>query len=1349
MKNTFVKVLSFMMALAMIVGMFSTLTISAAEHVHTKGDKPVKVVEPTCMTLGYTSYKCTECGEEFIPDDEVIMPSSDYHKVEEIEATPASCLTPGYSAGKACTVEGCTYVPEGSDRVATGEAQKEHAFKQVVTEATCTTNKKIEYVCTSCNLSVEKIAEKVAKGETAWLDSQKTAPDTLKAVEIADTALDAKHEKLVWTIVTAPVSADGKCTDGQAKGTCKNCDFTKEAVIPVKHTYTVELNPNGASCAQYVKGSMACAVCGKIDPDAVKNENVTNHGDAVNVWNWTVTFDPENLPTKKNGTKFTLSELYNLGFSIGDKFGKEPTCTTAGSQLVECRCGQIFIGVVPAKGHALENFDLLPIIWPTKCTDPAKKVAKCGACDYTETKIIKNAAASAHTLKDNVTAPTCTTVGYTETVCTNKFVANGVEVTCAHNTGKHSYVDALGHAWGTATYVEGSGKCGSATVQYKKTCTVKDCDAYEYVAEPAGTTCNVVTTTVPATCVKASYQTKICSICKDGTGVEYPIEGAKPDANAHVLVPYVVGGVTQYVSGKAPTCTAGGVGIFWCVSCDKGEATITTKDVPAIDHTYVAGSGVNKDDDGNFVSVITTKQPAMCDKVGYKADGEFCSMCGLQKKAPTEIAKDPANHSGTVTAIGSLIEATCQSNAKQMYNTTCCGFITEEIANTKVANCVYVDVAYKAPTCTTAGNHAYKACKWCGAKQAWTTTTAGCSLNCASHTAINSKLDDNHEIAKLGHKWGDKQGDVVEGCLTTGIKAYYECTRCDLAKIGSTEYDTSTEAGLKAFEADKVILPHYNQYKVVKTAVAATCTSKEIIAGTYCTKCQKNAWVGDYAAHDYLEFEVNPKTIDGVANPDWDCTADYCHVKVCMVCGDHTTTYTKAGNATHTLPTDWTVVTPTYTCKEDTVQVKHCTVEGCFYEVKEVKTAATGCWTTKGSTAANAQKFPMSYKCTEIENFIDMTCGCCGTAVTAETIPTLIKHNVVTETKAATCDKDGYTIEYCADCHDKKLDKTTIIAKLATDGKHTEGTLVELVPATATTDGHKTYVCTECTAEARKYNAKAADVLVTEVIPATATLVVGGAVSATTVTAGTTVTYTVSYSALAQEITELKINVSYDDGKFDLVSVETALEGVKVYATEAGNDTIGVSFIVPNNANGEKQKITTSVEGTDLFTLTFVAKAYANGEATFGVEADTDKVKVAGRGNLNGDAIITVEDATAVTAKFGTTDAAADINGDGIVDIDDLALVATFAASAQTAKDYLVMLGTYAEIEETINALYEGGKLADVNKDNTVNINDLYYLTLAVDSYLASYDSYEDINFSSAEEFVMLVMNLLVVGTRA
>ena len=52
MKNTFVKVLSMMMALMMVVGMFSIVTVSAAECAH--DDCTKEPVPASCFTAGFT-----------------------------------------------------------------------------------------------------------------------------------------------------------------------------------------------------------------------------------------------------------------------------------------------------------------------------------------------------------------------------------------------------------------------------------------------------------------------------------------------------------------------------------------------------------------------------------------------------------------------------------------------------------------------------------------------------------------------------------------------------------------------------------------------------------------------------------------------------------------------------------------------------------------------------------------------------------------------------------------------------------------------------------------------------------------------------------------------------------------------------------------------------------------------------------------------------------------------------------------------------------------------------------------------------------------------------------------------
>ena len=63
MKHMMIKVLSLVMALTMIMGMFGAVAVSAAGHTHTKGEK-VKTVAPTCVAYGYTLYECADCGEQ-------------------------------------------------------------------------------------------------------------------------------------------------------------------------------------------------------------------------------------------------------------------------------------------------------------------------------------------------------------------------------------------------------------------------------------------------------------------------------------------------------------------------------------------------------------------------------------------------------------------------------------------------------------------------------------------------------------------------------------------------------------------------------------------------------------------------------------------------------------------------------------------------------------------------------------------------------------------------------------------------------------------------------------------------------------------------------------------------------------------------------------------------------------------------------------------------------------------------------------------------------------------------------------------------------------------------------------
>lgn len=1395
MKNTFVKVLSFLMALTMIVGMFSAITVSAADEcAHTKGEV-VETVAPTCQENGYTVFTCAECGEKYIPADTVVLASEEYHDIKDTEATAATCLKDATTAGKMCQVKGCGYVPENEGVQVVANTQKEHSFKRVKVAATCDTGARYEYVCATCNLTAEKINELVTKEdedgnpapETKWVGTQ-TYEQFEKTPITGEDALNPDHATLAWEIVTVPVmdKTAKTCTDGLMKGTCEHCDYTQEKVIPVEHEFTLDLNPNNSACADYVSGK-ACAICGEISADAVVNEEPTDHANDGNK-EFTGKFTAT-LPTKLDGSKFTFAELEALGFELGDDFYKASTCTETGYVLTECLCGQIYIAIIPVDANAHKDTSLVwgDIQWPTTCTEAAVKVGQCHNyinCGYEKTTVVYAAAASAHKIDNKTEAPTCTAVGYSTAACTNKFVSNSVEITCTHGReadgtpSKFAYKDELGHTWGEPTYK--SGLCGSAV--YEKQCSV--CEAKEDVAEPEGIEHIYTEIVVPANCASPEFVRKICTICEHPEDLD-PAEGAKKDETVHVYDITVADSIVMVV--KAPTCTATGITTIKCANpACTATAVETSKNVETakIAHTEVSGSKIEWNEETETWDVTAGQTNATCKAVGYKNNGKFCTVCGATTKAPTEIKVDATAHVGTKTLIGSTA-STCQADGTFTYTTTCCGIVTEKnAADPKWDACFKVtkNVDYKAPTCTEAGNHAYVACAGCDAYKSLTVVVGECDLDCSNHQAINDKQTNVYTIPALTHDWV-KQNAVAETCNTNGTKEYFDCSRCTLVTFDKVKtYDTAddetdnTKNENVQFLAALEIVAHGATYNQKFTKVNATCTSTGIAAtkadgSAWCTKCDihkatdcpcgdkhngivvgvDGLWVTEKAAHTDSTVELNKETDD-----NYDCTKPHAVVTSCTVCGNVTASdFDEPAKEAHVFAKDadgkdiWEIKTPDntqgeYTCNTNTMKTRTCTNPNCTVTEEELETAKTGCWTYKGATpaqiAAGAQKYAIDLSCDKIAEFVGFTCGDCGEEVKAE----MAVHSPVSVDKDATCDEDGYHIEYCKVCNSDKVAVNTKIDKLDADGKHTFGAnsiVLEIKPATLTEAGYKKYTCSVCEKEA------------IEVLPASANIVITGTLSAEEVVAGNTVEYVVNFSGVDFEFNSLKLNIAYNANRFTFVSASTTLEGA-VINTSVNANGLGLTIAVPYNVDGIEQKAATTVEGTDVVTLVFQANNYAIGEAEFrattkinNVDYVSEKAEttVLGRGNLNGDTLITVEDALAISKKFGTADAYADINGDGIVDLDDFALVATFAASNQTAKDYLVMVGTYAEIAETIEALYETSKLADVNRDGRQDINDYWCITLYIEEALNTAD-YDEIYFASVYDLVIAVMSYLALG---
>ncbi|MBR2447196.1 MAG: hypothetical protein IKB28_11110 [Clostridia bacterium] len=1348
MKNTFVKVLSLLMALMMAVGVFGTMSVFAAEHVHTKGEV-VKTEAPTCQKIGFTVYKCAECGEQFT--DDVIMPSAEYHKIKDFEPVAAGCTTNAWSAGKKC--EYCDYIPEGSSRQEYVGTQTQHSFQRRTVAATCSADAKVEYVCTTCNLTAEQLVAK----NIAWVAPQ--TYEAYKEVVTPNSATDKNHDNLSWVIVTAPATGTPgvACSAGTAKGTCASCGFTKTATLPAPHEFDLadgatKLNPTNSTCAEYKSGT-ACKYCKTASPDAVKYtaEEKTEHcvGSAVKKA-FTGKVDATNLPKKSDGSTITLTTLRTFGLDNGSEMYTAPTCTTTGLQLVECVCGELKYIVVPALGHTTKDDaatwdNISEIVWATDCVTPSVKVQKCdryATCKHQITHVVEAAKnPNGHAYKTVTVAPTCDEVGYSYQECTAEFTnLKGDKVVCGHKTAPTNYVDATGHNYGPVVLKEGA-KCDDANgyVQYCQNKELNEkgelvpCDVEpKPAAKPANAAHTYGDWQIEAgTCVTASKQYKVCSTCNDKVYND-KYEG-KIDAANHVYV------FEKWLNNE-PTCTTGATAVMVCKSCTAGASTTKTVEVPAnskldgvLDwtHQYTAKYAEKVNGTlytyGTHEGATAAAYPATCQKNGYQMDGEYCVKCGAVKKAATVITKESvfntiANHTDKTPTKTNSTKATCEAAATETWLTTCCGLITITIGKPVDHN--YVDVDFKAPTCTDAGTHAHKACEWCGLHEANTTVITGCTLNCANHNAIEQDLSDYYVIAALGHTM-KTQDAKAETCDAEGTAAYEYCAVCDIRVFDGKNYDLTKADQKKAFETAIAIAPHFNTYKfTIEKDQAATCTATGLTAGPYCKVCdaakaegELNKWETKKADHNNKEFKINDP-----AKAGYDCTKMTAVVTTCMNCGNHEATYANAKNSAHRLET-WKVNDQTTTWAPAALKpgTNHCTAPTYTYQncldcnvgdVNDVVVeAAVGHYDAYGK---------ISVKCNEIAAYIGRTCSDCLKPI----VDTMAEHDMSTKTQAATCTTDGYEIKYCRGCNAASLTVTKVLPKLSTNGKHTQGVILETVPATATTAGYVKYVCAT----------EGCGVTATDVIPATATLVVSGMASAQKVTAGTDVNYTVVYSGVAQTFKTVKVEVKYDATKFDFVEATSGLTE-NVFAS-ADNGVVGITLV-------SKTDMTTAADGTALVDLKFTAKKYAMGDANFEINNAATKVTVVGLGNATGTGYITAEDALAIldTEEFN---AELDINGDGMVDLIDVALVGTFAASAQTAKDYLVMLGTYDEIQATIDELYENGKLADCNKDGIVTINDYYALIAEVEVEINKLDSYTKISFESVEEFVMEVMNGMI-----
>ncbi len=244
----------------------------------------------------------------------------------------------------------------------------------------------------------------------------------------------------------------------------------------------------------------------------------------------------------------------------------EPTCTEYGTVVYTCICGASYNELIRPTGH---NYQITNTVAPTCTVDGYIDFECTNDCDSTKHQVI---AMLGHDFGDddicdkcgyvrvvhdhvytiNTVDPTCTSMGYTEYICS-----------CGYSY-RDNYIEPIRHNWngGVITIAK------SCIADGLKTYTCLNCSAAKTEILPAGHEWSE-TVTLDKTCTSDGSKTKTCMVC--GT-VEIEVIPAGHNWDEGVI-------------NVAATCTSEGSKTCTCLDCGVTESFV----VAVLGHNFVNG----------------------------------------------------------------------------------------------------------------------------------------------------------------------------------------------------------------------------------------------------------------------------------------------------------------------------------------------------------------------------------------------------------------------------------------------------------------------------------------------------------------------------------------------------------------------------------------------------------------------------------------------------------------------------------------------------------------------------------------------------------------------------------------
>ncbi len=432
----------------------------------------------------------------------------------------------------------------------------------------------------------------------------------------------------------------------------------------------------------------------------------------------------------------------------------------------------------------------------------------------------------------------------------------------------------------------------------------------------------------------------------------------------------------QLIEEKDATCKiSGNNAYYYCSTCNKyfKESNEVTETTPSAEK--IPATGIHTYDEGVVIAEPT------CITTGIKK--YTCVFCGAEKTEEVPISGIHTYDDGVITT-----ESTCVKNGIKTFTCTVCGTsYTEPVPLAEHTPVIDEEVE---ATCSTTG------------------------LTEGSHCSVCGVVIEAQEIIPVNENH-DYQGIVTtpSTCTKKGVKTF-TCRLC------GDEYI--------------MYIPMKSHSAVVDAAVAPSCTTAGLTAGSHCSVCGGIIEEQDIipaTGHTYAVV-VTPPT----------CKEQGYTTYTCSVCGDrYVADYTAVTNNHDYIG----IITTPATCTTKGIKTFTCSVCGDKYteDVDMINHTAV----TDSAVAPT---------CTVSGLTEGSHCSVCGNVITAQQVIPANGHSYNAVVTAPTCRDKGYTTYTCSVCQDSyRADYTD---KLTT---HDYSSAVTKQP-TCATEGVKTFICSVC-----------------------------------------------------------------------------------------------------------------------------------------------------------------------------------------------------------------------------------------------------------------------------------------------